>query len=500
MIGPAGPTGPTGLRASLRAASDLVSEPCSALDRLAAEHGRTFEIRVGPQRLLVVGDADLVAEIVPAVDRFRWRTALRNLKIITGPTSLLVSDGDEHRRRRRQAQPAFALRRLESWRPLVVRETDAVIDGLPRAGAQNPDGLPRAGAQNPDGLPRAGAQNPDSLPRAGAQNPDSLPPTGAQNPDGPAAGDPVDLHPVLRVLVLRIVARVLFGSDLASHADAIAEALGPGLAYATRPMLRQLPHPFPVGGRHAARRARAATDVLIDREIARRRAAGDVGSGDDILDAVLAEGTDSDREVRDLVVSLIGAGTDTTSVGLSWTLVRSLLTPGVWERLRAEADAGVPGLPYAEAVVREMLRLHPPGPISPRYAVERFRVGTYEVRPRAFVIWSAYLMGRDPKYWDDPLAFRPERFLDAAGRTIDRDAVTNLAYLPFGAGPRKCIGFALAQMELVTIVSRLAQRLDLTPAFTTPPAPEGVVTSRPVGGVPVVIHAVHHPADVAATG
>jgi cytochrome P450 len=437
---PRGPGGPRGLRASLRAASALLTEPCSALDDLAARHGRTFEIRVGPQRLLVVGDAELVADVVPAVDRFRWRTALRNLKIVTGPTSLLVSDGDDHRRRRRQAQPAFALRRLEGWRPLVVDEADAVIDRLP-------------------------------------------------------AGAEVDLHPVLRVLVLRIVARVLFGSDLASQADAIAEALAPGLAYATRPALQQLPHPLPVGGRHAARRARAAADVLIDREIARRRsgAGGPLGEGGDILDAVLAEGAADDREVRDLVVSLIGAGTDTTSVALSWALVRALLTPGVWDRLRAEAGSGGDGagLPYAEAVVREALRLHPPGPISPRYAVERFRVGPYEVRPRSFVVWSPYLMGRDPAHWDDPLAFRPERFLDATGRVVDRDAVANLAYLPFGAGPRKCIGFALAQMELTLLVSRLARRLDLDPAFTAPPAAEGMVTSRPVGGVPATVRRAH---------
>lgn len=446
--------GPRGPRASLRAARALLTEPCSALDALSAEHGRTFEIGLGPQRLLVVGDADLAGEVVPAVENFRWRTAFRNLRIITGPTSLLVSDGEDHRRRRRHAQPAFALRRLEGWKPLVVRETDALVDRLP-------------------------------------------------------AGAGLDLQPLVRQLVLRIVTRVLFGEHLAGRADAIGDALAPGIAYATQPALRQLPHPFPVGRRHAARRARAATDRLIDAEIARRRA-GPVGNGDDVLDAVLAEQAASpdrsspdDQEIRDLVASLIGAGTDTTSVGIAWTLVRALATPGVWSRLRAEADAQLgdpssPGLltrlPYAEAVVRESLRLHPPGPISPRYAVRPFPVGPYEVRPRTFVVWSAYLMGRDPAYWDDPTAFRPERFLDDSGAALDRDAVTNVAYLPFGAGARKCIGFALAQMEMQLVVSRLAQRVDLEPAFTQIPAPEGMVTSRPAGGVPVTAHRLSHAA------
>jgi cytochrome P450 len=445
--------GPRGLRDSLRAARALLTEPCSALDALSSQYGRTFDVKLGPQRLVIVGDAALVGQVVPAAENFRWRTAFRNLTIITGPTSLLVSDGEDHRRRRRQAQPAFALRRLEGWKPLVVRETDALVERLP-------------------------------------------------------AGADVDLQPLVRQLVMRIITQALFGEHLASRADAIGEALAPGLAYATQPALRQLPHPFPAGRRHAARRARAATDRLIDAEIVRRRTLP-VGDGNDILDAVLAEQAASpdgsspdgsspdDQEIRDLVVSLIGAGTDTTSTGIAWTLVRALTTPGVWQRLRAEADAVLDDpsrpdllarLPYAEAVVRESLRLHPPGPISPRFAVRPFSVGPYDVRPRTFVVWSAYLMGRDPAYWDEPTVFRPERFLDGSGLAVDRDAVTNLAYLPFGAGVRKCIGFALAQMEMQLVVSRLAQRLDLEPAFTQIPAPEGMVTSRPRGGVPAMTH------------
>ena len=104
------------------------------------------------------------------------------------------------------------------------------------------------------------------------------------------------------------------------------------------------------------------------------------------------------------------------------------------------------------------------------------------------VVWSPYLLGRDPAHWGLPMAFRPERFLaDAAGDRPagTRDAIASLAYAPFGAGPRKCIGFALAHMELQLIASRVAERLRLEPRFTTMPRPEGMVTSRPAGGVPV---------------
>ncbi|HET6949431.1 MAG TPA: cytochrome P450 [Acidimicrobiales bacterium] len=90
---------------------------------------------------------------------------------------------------------------------------------------------------------------------------------------------------------------------------------------------------------------------------------------------------------------------------------------------------------------------------------------------------------------------RRARVADSSGRVPDRDAITNLAFLPFGAGVRQCIGFALAQMEMQRIISRLAQRLDLEPAFTQPPPPEGMVTSGPHGGVPAMPHPASRPAQ-----
>lgn len=448
------PPGPVGVGRSLRAVRGLLSEPCGALDELSAAYGRTFEIRTGPLRLLVVGDAHLVGGVLSGrQERFRWRTAFRNLMVVTGPTAMMVSDGDDHRRRRRLAQPAFARRRLDAWAPLIVREADRAIDALP-------------------------------------------------------LDIEVDLHPVLRGALRRIVVRILFGEELAERADEIGTALEPAITYAGRPFLRQLPHPFPVGARQVARRARAEVDRLLDAEIARRRAAPPTDRGD-VLDALLAQaeadGT-SDAEIRDQVVTLIAAGHDTTSASISWLLARALTTPGVIERLREEATTVLPEpaalaadgnapvrldhLPFADAVGRETLRLHPAGPIVPRYVAEGHEMGPYQVRARSLLLWSPYLLGRDPAHWDEATTFRPERFLDGDG-AAGRDAVVDLAYAPFGAGPRKCIGFALAQLELQLIASRVAQRLRLAPRFAGVPRPVGMVTSRPEGGVPVTVHARH---------
>jgi cytochrome P450 len=454
------PPGPTGLTASLRAMRALLTEPCRALDELAETHGRTFAMRAGPLRLMVVGNAELVGDVLSGrQELFRWRTAFRNLTVVTGRSSMIASDGDDHRRRRRLAQPAFARRRLDAWAPLIVRETDRAIEQLPVD-----------------------------------------------------ATDDVDLHPVMRAVVRRVVVRILFGEDLASRSDEIGAALEPAMTYASRPLLGQLPHPLPIGARQAARRSRAAVDRMLDDEIVRRRrrAASPAEGQGDVLDILLAQADAdgaNDDEIRDQVVALVAAGHDTTSAAASWMLARILLTPGVAERLHDEAstalaDPTAPGgldrLPFADAVVRETLRLHPAGPIVPRYVVEAHDIGPYPVRPRTLLLWSPYLLGRDPAHWHDPTAFRPDRFTGGSADHVDgtthvdgaaHDAVTTLAYLPFGAGPHKCIGFALAHMELQLIASRVAQRLRLEPRFDTLPPPTGMVVSRPDAGIPVTVRA-----------
>ncbi|MBA3605246.1 MAG: cytochrome P450 [Acidimicrobiia bacterium] len=100
------------------------------------------------------------------------------------------------------------------------------------------------------------------------------------------------------------------------------------------------------------------------------------------------------------------------------------------------------------------------------------------------MLWSPYLAGRAPAAWADPDTFDPDRFL---GLTDAQRVLADEAWVPFGRGPRMCVGFALAQMELTLIVARLAQRLDLTPTALRPPDPAGLIVSRPVGGAPMFV-------------
>jgi len=216
-----------------------------------------------------------------------------------------------------------------------------------------------------------------------------------------------------------------------------------------------------------------------------------------VLDALVVEGVLSDAEIRDQVVTLIGAGYDTTAASLAWMLWRSALTPGVWQRLRSEADSvlgpldegtaaadadTLARLVFANRVMRETLRLHPAGVISPREAAIDLVVGGHEVPKGTLILWSAHLAGRDPVAWPEALTFDPDRF---DRLTTEQSSVADSAWVPFGRGARNCIGFALAQMELTLIIARLAQHLDLTPTTADVPRPVGMVVNRPKGGVPM---------------
>jgi hypothetical protein len=197
---------------------------------------------------------------------------------------------------------------------------------------------------------------------------------------------------------------------------------------------------------------------------------------------------------------LLGAGFDTTSATLAWMLWCTVLGPGMWARLRAEADDvyGAVGTPIAAdastlaqldlagRVTRETTRLHPAGAISPRQAARDIVVGGYRIPKGTLVLWSAHLAGRDPDAWTDALRFDPDRFVAPAP---EPRALADIAWVPFGRGARNCLGFALAQMELTLIIARLAQRLDVTPLTAREPRPVGMVVNRPAGGAPMRIAA-----------
>ena len=444
--------GPRGVD-TLRRVRQLFRDPSTALDGLRNVYGPISELRLASTRIAVIGDPGLLHQMFSMpVESFRWshKFNMVGVRFVVGKGSMIVSDGEDHRRRRGSVQTAFTRRRLNSWIPMIMARTDAAIDRVIR-------------------------------------------PLGTDQTE-------LDLYPVGRNLILGITVHAFFGERLAARADEIGELYERPQQFIEAPAVKQLPHPFPFTARSRVRADRRAIDAIIDAEITERRAQR-TGDPFDILEAIVIDGSLSDSEIRDQVRTLIGAGYDTTASALAWMLWCAALSPDAWSRLRAEADAVLgpidatstepdpsilAGLEYAQRVVHESLRLHPAGLVGARMAATDLVLGGYLIRKGTLMVWSPHLAGRDPSSWTDPLRFDPDRFADM---TAQQKAISEQAWVPFGRGPHMCIGFALAQMELTLIIARLAQRLDLTPTSTEMPHPVGMVVNRPIGGAPFQVSA-----------
>src|SRR5262245_30499850 len=198
----------------------------------------------------------------------------------------------------------------------------------------------------------------------------------------------------------------------------------------------------------------------------------------------------TDEQVRDAVRTRCMAGHETTAVTLSWTWYVLAQHPEVDARLaehvrevlgeRPPTVDDLPGLTYAEAVISESMRLYPPAYAMARQALQRTEVAGHPVAPGVIVILPTWVVHRDPRWFDDPEAFRPERWAGDLARRLPR-----FAYFPFGGGPRQCIGNAFATMEAVLLLATIAQRFRLEIESGQRVTPTPYVTLRPTPGLRV---------------
>jgi cytochrome P450 len=298
-------------------------------------------------------------------------------------------------------------------------------------------------------------------------------------------------------LTLAIVGETLFGTDVDDRRSAtVTRALTQTLSMFDRvysPVFRLLVHlPTPTMRRY--RRVEAELDDVIETMIRERRASGSGGgAGDDVLSLLLRATEDglgmTDRQVRDEALTLFLAGHETTANALAWTWWLLAQHPDTEARLHAElhralgggvpAVSDLPRLGYTRAVLSESIRLRPPAWAIGRRAVREHVAGGVAIPSGSVVVVSPWLLHHDPRWWNDPHDFRPERWLEPHDRP-------RLAFMPFGGGPRVCIGEAFAWMEgtllLATIASRW--RLRLVPGHVV--EPHAVVTLRPRHGIPMV--------------
>lgn len=402
-------------------------DPLGMLLDAYERYGPVFTLRLFHGRVVfMLGPEANHHMLVSHAQDFSWREGHMGDLIPLLGDGLLTIDGDFHRRSRKIMLPAFHHERIAALADLMTEEVDAAV----------------------------GTWRPDS---------------------------DLDLYAWTRHLALRIALRALFGIDPAKaigRMDA-AEQFEIALGFWGQPYIWQVMRgPFTPWAR--MQRARRELDALIYSEIDQRRTSGE--RGEDIL-SLLIDASDEDgrtlskQHIRDEVMTLLFAGHDTTTSTVTF-LFHELAREPEWA---ARAAASAEDL---ELCIDETLRLYPPAWIGPRRATVDFEFAGHSVPAGAFVNYSSWASHRLPDVWEQPDAFRPERFAPGA-----REQIPKGAYVPFGGGSRTCIGMRFGQQEIRVIASRILRdfRLEL-------PAGQRLKirqtpTIGPIDGLPVRISA-----------
>ncbi len=305
----------------------------------------------------------------------------------------------------------------------------------------------------------------------------------------------VDVAALTHTIGLDAVGRALFSADLSGQAERLLSATSDAaelvvrLGRAILPRAEWTPTRLNLRLRSARRRLDAGTAEIIAQR--RARSTRSQSHGDDLLGLLLDSGL-SDAEVRDELVTMVIAGHETVAAALAWTLMLLAEHPDAQDRVRDElaAQRGPVSLvarreelPWTRAVIDEALRLFPPAWAISRRSLRADTLAGHDVPAGTLAIISPWLMHRRPDPWHAPEEFRPERFLEeGAGRR---------AYLPFGQGPRLCIGREFALGEMVLVLDELLRDHRVgVPAGWQRPAARAQVAVHPHGGMPLLVTSV----------
>jgi cytochrome P450 len=380
---------------------------------MARQYGDVVYIPLGRQHIYFLGHPEAIRDVlVTRQNKFKKSRMLERARVLLGD-GLLTSEGEHHRRQRRLVQPAFHRDRLAGYGEVMMERSAIVRDQW-------------------------------------------------------KAGEPFDVLQEMMRLTLAIVAKTLFSTEVDSEADEIGMALTEVFSLFEIILMpfSEILEKLPLPAVRRFKRARKRLDETIYRLIAERRASGS-DAGDLLSMLLLAQdeegsGGMTDEQVRDEALTLFLAGHETTANALTWAWYLLSQNPQAEAAFHAELDrvlAGrlpafddLPQLRYTESVFAEALRLFPPAWGIGRRALEDYAVGDFVIPARSVVLMSPYVVHRDPRWFPDPLAFRPERWL------ADNPERPKFAYFPFGGGARVCIGERFAWMEGTLILAAIGQR------------------------------------------
>jgi cytochrome P450 len=423
-----------------------VQWPIPFLEECGRRWGDAFTVRLpGRPPLVMVSHPDAIKDLFTgSEDDLRAGEANYVLEPLLGRHSLLLLDGSEHLRERRLLLPPFHGERMQAYGETMQAIARRAIDAWP--------------------VRRAFA-----------------------------------IHPEMQSITLDVILRTVFGLDEGPKLEALRAELVELLAVSANPQLLLAAAQARQGGNGALRGAvarpmevRARVDALLFAEIARRRAANDDGRTD-VLSLLLAARDEDgrplpDQALRDELITLLVAGHETTATSLAWAVHHVLAHPEVRARLGAELASlagemtpeAVMRLDVLDAVAKETLRLTPIVPLVGRRLTRPLRIGGLDLPAGIVAAPCIVLAHRRPERWPEPLAFRPERFLEKKP--------TPYEFLPFGGGVRRCLGAAFALYEMKIVLAEVMTRVVLraAPGYQVRVVRRSV-TLAPSEGMPVVV-------------
>jgi len=428
------PPGPKGLPL-VRNLLMLMRSPAKLIEEAARRYGDVVLLSRSPLKVFLLNHPDYVRDLLVTHSRsFIQGRVHRAMKLMLGE-GLLTSEGDFHLSQRRLIQPVFHRKRIARYGDTMVRVVVAHVADWQE----------------------------DAL---------------------------VDVGEEMTELTLKAVVKVLFNSEVSTEVRAVGDAMTVASKYLVsrgRNPLGRLLHCLPLPSRRRFERARKVLDGLIYHLIEERESGGI--DGEDLLYMLLQARNDDDtrmsrQQVRDEAITLVAAGHETMANALTWTWYLLARHPEVEAALHREVDAvldarlptveDLPRLPYTEQVFREALRLYPPIWCTTKTAIKPVEIGGYRIPEGSLVLISQLLIHRDARWFQDPLAFRPERWTPEFKASLPHHA-----YFPFGAGNRQCIGESFARVEGVLVIAAIAREWTLRLADAQPVEPDTLITLRP---------------------
>jgi cytochrome P450 len=449
------PPGPRGypLLGSLPA---FFRRPLEHYRELSNDYGPIAHAKMGPHSMYMVGDPTLVEELLVGQHKACRKDFITRAVIPLVGYGLLTNEGESWKTQRKLASPPLQPKRIASYADTMVSCTERACESY-------------------------------------------------------GEGELRNFHDDIMALTLEIVGKTLLGVNTREEAGRIAALIEAMVGHFEDTLFSWkslLPDQLPLASTRRFERAKRELDGIVANIIERSRR--DAASADHLLARLMKARSDrgermSEQQLHDEAITMLIAGHETTALTLLYAVYLLARHPQASSRLRLELDTQIGArpisshdlerLPYLDAVIREALRLYPPAYAFGREVETAFELGGYTLPAGSQIVVSPYGIHRNPRYFPDPDGFMPERWLGQEARALPR-----MAFLPFGGGPRICIGSHFAMMEAALVLATLVQRLDLEVprSFELELAP--VITLRAKDGLPVRVRRRVEPVAAHAVG